>query len=169
MDVESASLPRAARLLIWLSAAGLAVMVIAWLGFVLQQNSVAPAGIFSLVIGAAIGGATACIWRGLGLGGHFPAFAALIWALLAVIVQEQIAYRQYLMVRAEAMRQNAQLRAVFERTEATTPSFGSFVETRFKRNKAWWLADGVLTALAAVISAAVLLSRPRAAESRASS
>lgn len=113
------------------------------------------------MLGAAIGSATAGIWGGLGLSGRLPIAAVLLWATIALVVQEQLAYRKYLVLREEAILRNPQMATVLERTETGPPTFAGFIRTRFERAKMWWTVDALLTTIASLIAAAVVLSRGR--------
>ena len=75
----------------WLFAGALSTGGAAWVAFQLQQDGVAPAVLFPIVVGAAVGGAIAAVGRMLAISRRLVlVVGASCWGMLAVLGQDYI-------------------------------------------------------------------------------
>lgn len=144
-----------------LISAALATGAIAWIAFQLQQDGFAPAVLFPLLVGAALGAALAAIGRYAGWPGRRAAVAgAVCWGLLAVAAQDYIGHRHRLRQASEQLqREHPLAMAVAERGEML-PTFFDHVTETFRARPVWWALDFVLTAGAAAVVTAIGIRRP---------
>ncbi len=142
---------------IWLLASGLATAGVAWVAFQLQQQSIAPAVLFPLLVGAAVGGATAAARNWCGQPARkLVVIAALCWGLLAVVGQDYIGHRHLTRRKAEELaRQSPLAAAAISQQELWQNSFGAHLAARVRAEPWWWSLDLLLTALASAAVAAL--------------
>jgi hypothetical protein len=147
----------AERLAIWILAGGLLTAAIAWVAFQVQQEGVAPAVLFPLLVGAALGGAVAAIGRLVRLGGRRAAvIGAVCWGLGAVVGQDYIGHRHRMgLYDAELARQSPVAAVVAQKAELR-PTFADYLAGKLRAQPVWWSLDLLLTAGAAGIVATVL-------------
>jgi hypothetical protein len=150
------SMNNAERLVIWFLAGGLATAAIAWVAFQVQQDGVAPAVLFPLLVGAAVGGVVAASGQLARLPGRRAAVVvAVCWGLLAVVAQDYVGHR-YRMRRYddELVRQHP-LAAVAAEDADLRPTFADYLAGKLETQGAWWMADLLLTAAAAGVACAL--------------
>jgi hypothetical protein len=141
----------------WLIACALAVLLVAWLSFTAQYFGFAPVGVLPAACGAAVGGAVVLAAGALGLkpGGRCLVAAAALWALLAVVAQDYIGFRQHNRGWKRTASQHPALRSVAERVggERGFPEF--FARRVAERPWLWGLDAGLSVAAAAAMAAAL--------------
>jgi len=139
------------RLLIWFLAGGLATAGIAWVAFQVQQEGVAPAVLFPLAVGAAVGGALVAIGRFThGPGRRAAVVGAVCFGLAAAVGQDFVAHRYRVRSYENELAEQPLAAAVAEEGDLR-PTFGKHLARTFRSHGAWWTADLLLTAAAAGI------------------
>ena len=140
----------------WL-AANLAVGVaLCWCGFHLQQEGFAPAGLFPLLLGSALGAAGAAIARALFVRRGVAIAGAAALGLLAVVGQDYIGHRYHLRSYEASLRaQESAVAAALADSAAFKPDFRQYLFARVREHPVWWVLDVALTAGAAAVVSAV--------------
>jgi len=149
------------RYLVWFLAGVLVAAAMAWIAFELQQERVAPAILFPLLVGGGLGAAGVAIRRYTGVPGARTAVAAAVaWGLLVVVAQDYIGHRHRLRMYDEAMsRQGLPAALILADASDLRPRFGDYLAGVVRREPLWWTLDLALTAGSAAIVA--LLGAPR--------
>jgi hypothetical protein len=149
------------RYLIWFLSAALATLAVAWIAFQIQQNGVAPAILFPLLVGAALGSALAAIQHQLGVPSRrAAALLAVCWGLLAALGQDYIGHRVRLRQYDEELGRNPLAAAVW-REDSPRPTFANHLAGKLQTDPLWWTLDLVLTAAAAGLVVFVSSLSPR--------
>lgn len=144
------------RYLLWFLTSAAAAAAVAWIAFQLQQEQIAPAVLFPLLVGGALGGILAAIRRAtLVPGARVAVVAAVAWGLLVVVGQDYIGHRHRLdLYRQQMARQATSAALVAPELERLQPDFGSYLTGLVRREPLWWTLDAVLTsAVAAIVTA----------------
>jgi hypothetical protein len=141
------------RYLAWLLACAAATVAVAWIAFGLQQEGFAPAVLFPLLVGGALGGAGLVARHYAGVPSRRMAVAAaIVWGLLAIVGQDYIGHRRRGRVLEEQLATQGTLGALASsHVEELQPTFTDHVVGLAQREPVWWTADLVLTAGAAAI------------------
>lgn len=138
-------------LMIVVTAAGVAV---GWIAFLLASSGFSPAILFSLALGAIVGGLAAVGGVLLGvLDQRVVLSVALLAAFATIVTQHTLFYRQAVKQREEAMqrfepRDPLEMQAQQEFVRAPTP--WQFFRAGSTARKVWWLVDAVLCLIASL-------------------
>jgi hypothetical protein len=145
------------RYLIWFLAGPLVAAAVAWIAFGLQREGFAPAVLFPLLAGGAVGIASAMVRRFTRVPGTRAAMAAAAaWGLLVVVAQDYIGHRHRLQVYDEQMARHGPAAAAASPEMAELrPRFGDYLVGVVRRNPAWWTLDIALTAAGAALVVAL--------------
>jgi hypothetical protein len=157
---------RIGQLALAMLLAGLATLLIGWLAFLISRAGVAPAVLFPIGTGLAVGAAQTVILRKLDLS--LPWFGAAIFGLLcgglAVATEDYSGYRDYVGRYAEVQRGDRLASIVSSTTDHWQPAgFLAYLSAVIRRDPVWWSVDAVLTPLAAAAVAAATSRRARIA------
>ena len=164
MESQALLLPAPAnrfeRYAAWLVLSGLATAAVSWTAFQIQQEGFAPAAVFPLGVGAALGSLLSAISRKFMVPRRRAAVAAAIaWGLLAVVGQDYIGHRRHLREydsELGAPRAARGSRAGLRRA----PSDVSRIRKRSSSSRpVWWCLEALLTAVAAATSASYGVGR----------
>lgn len=153
---------RAERYFVWIVCGTAAALAIGWIAFQIQQEGVAPAVLFPLLVGAALGGAAAALARWANLpNARVVAAGAVCWGLLAVVAQDYIGHRERLRLYHQELQSQAPLAAAVagEDEAEMRPTFWGHLAETGRRRPGWWAADFALTAAAAGIVAGLATRR----------
>ena len=140
------------RNLAWALLCVLATAAMAWIAFGIQQEGVAPAILFPLLVGCALGAIGVAVRRVM----HAPSarvaiVAALVWGLLAVIGQDYIGHWRHARVLEEKLTAQGPLGALAHaQVDELTPAFSEYLVGVIRREPIWWTLDLGLTVLGAV-------------------
>jgi hypothetical protein len=146
----------AERWVIWFLGGTLATAAVAWVALQVQQEGVAPAGLFSIAVGAAIGGAVAAIGRWVRLpGGRGAAILAVGWGLAAVVGQDYFAHRERMRAYDEELARQHPLAAAVSHEADLRPNFADYLAGKVRAQPLWWTVDLLVTAAAAGVVAAL--------------
>jgi len=157
---------RIGQLALAILLAALATLLIGWLAFLISRAGVAPAVLFPIGTGLAVGAAQTVIQRKLDLS--LPWFGAAILGLLcgalAVATEDFSGYRDYVGRYAEVQRGDRLASIVSSTTDHWQPvGFLAYLSAVIRRDPVWWSVDAVLTPLAAAAAAAVAAATSRRA------
>lgn len=147
------------RALAWISAAAFGTLAIAWIAVQLQQEGIAPAGLFPLAVGAALGGGIALVSRKLAWPTRTIAIAATAGlGLLVVVLQDYIGHRaSQARYEAEFARQSPLAAAPDE----FRPTFVRHLRAQVSSRPGWWILDLLFTSASAGATTAWLVGRRR--------
>ncbi len=147
----------------WLVASALATAAISWTAFQIQQEGLAPAVLFPLSVGAALGVVLSAISRHALVPGRRAAVAAAIfWGLLAVVGQDYIGHRRHLRAYdVELERHGSLVAAALDAEGQLRPTFSQYLSGRVRSRTAWWCVEVLLTAGAAAAVTACDAGRRR--------
>jgi len=146
----------AERYLIWFVSAALATAAIAWIAFQVQQDGIAPAVLFPLLVGTVLGAALVAIGRfARRPGRRMAVIAAIGWGLLAVVAQDYIGHRYRLRQYNEELNRENPLAVAVAREGEMLPSFSNHLAETWRGRPVWWSLDLALTAAAAAIVTAI--------------
>jgi hypothetical protein len=153
---------RIERVGLWLVAQSGLVGAIAWIAFQLQQESIAPAVLFPLVVGGILGALTAIIVRAVGWPGlRVAVLGALVAGLLVVIAQDYIGHRHRVRQLADQISRQDPLAQAIAGSDFARPQFTSYLAGKFRAQPAWWTLDLLLTSVAAAATTAAILVKHR--------
>ncbi|MEX0677225.1 MAG: hypothetical protein WD063_09130 [Pirellulales bacterium] len=153
----------AERYLIWLFAGAMATAAVAWIAFQIQQDGIAPAVLFPILVGAVLGAALAAIGRVVRLPGRRAAvIGAICWGLLAACAQDYIGHRYRLRLYDDDLGRRSPLAAAIAREGEMLPTFFDHLVLTWREGPVWWSLDCVLTAAAAAGTVTALATRKRA-------
>lgn len=135
----------------WLVASAVATAAISWTAFQIQQEGLAPAVLFPLSVGAALGVVLSAISRWALVPKRRAAVAAAIfWGLLAVVGQDYIGHRRHLRAYdVELERHGSLVAAALDADGQLRPTFSQYLSGRVRSRTAWWCVEVLLTAGAA--------------------
>ena len=141
------------RYAVWLAASTLATAAISWTAFQIQQEGLAPAVLFPLSVGAALGVVLSAIVRYTVVPRRRAAVAAAIfWGLLAVVGQDYIGHRRRLWAYdVELERHGSLVAAALDAEGQLRPTFARYLSGRVRSRPAWWCLEVLFTAGAAAI------------------
>jgi hypothetical protein len=146
--------------------AATATLAIGWLAFLISRAGVAPAVLFPIATGLAVGAAQTAILRKLELSLPWLAAAVLglAWGGLAVATEDYSGYRDYLSRFAEVQRGD-RLASIVQATtdEWQPPGFFGYLSAVVRRDPVWWSVDAALTPLAAAVVAGTTSRRHKSA------
>jgi hypothetical protein len=156
---------RIKRLALAMLLTGLATLPIGWLVFLISRAGVAPAVLFPIGVGLAVGAAQAAIVRRLECS--LPCFGAVLLSLvcggLAVATEDYSGYRDYLSRFAEVQRGD-RLASIVQATDHwQATGFLAYLSAVVRRDPVWWSVDAALTPLAAAVVAGVTSRRAKTA------
>ncbi|MBI3840093.1 MAG: hypothetical protein HY288_19390, partial [Planctomycetia bacterium] len=101
---ERAAINTTERYLIWLASNALVTATVAWAAFQVQQDEIAPAILFPLLVGGVLGAAGLVILHFTGLPGlRWALMGAAVWGLLVVVGQDYIGHRFRLQLYEDAL------------------------------------------------------------------
>lgn len=140
------------RLLLWLLGNVLLTAAVAWVAFQLQQEQFAPAVVFPLLVGAALGaGGWAIRHFTRAPRRRIAIAAALVWGLLVVVGQDYIGHRHRLrQFDIEMGSQSPSSSVTSGPTDTMRPRFSEYLAGVVRRQPLWWSLELALTAGAAV-------------------
>ena len=146
--LHSAPANRFGRYAAWFIASALATAAISWTAFQIQQEGLAPAVLFPLSVGAALGVVLSAISRHALVPGRRAAVAAAIfWGLLAVVGQDYIGHRRHLRAYdVELERHGSLVAAAVDADERLRPTFSQYLSGRVRSRPVWWCLEVLLTA-----------------------
>jgi hypothetical protein len=164
MESQARLLPAPAsrfeRYAAWLVLSGLATAAVGWTAFQVQQEGFAPAVLFPLGVGAALGAVLTAISGKLMVPGRRAAVAAAIaWGLLAVVGQDYIGHRRHLREYVGELERHGPLVAAARDSDELRPTFPEYLSARVRSRPAWWCLEALLTAAAAATSASYGVGR----------
>jgi hypothetical protein len=141
------------------------VGAVAWIAFQLQQDEIAPAVLFPLGVGAALGAGEAMIARLIGGPGVRWAVAVTLMAgLLAVVAQDYIGHRHHLRAYAEQIGNSHPLaELVVHHEQPLGPRFDAYLAGKVRSQPLWWGLEAVLTAGAAATAIAWAMQKNQSA------
>lgn len=155
------------RYLIWFLAGALASAAVAWIAFQIQQDGIAPAVLFPILVGAVLGAALWAIGHLVRLPGRRAAIAgAVCWGLLTACAQDYIGHRYRLRLYDDELGRQNPLAAVAARDGELRPTFIDHLGGKLRAKPVWWTLDLVLTAAAAGIVTALGTGKVLAIHSR---
>ena len=158
---EHIGLHKVEQYLLWLGLSVLSTAAIAWIAFQIQQEQIAPAVLFPLLVGAALGaGNLACCRYAQVPRSRWPLAAAVVWGLLAVIGQDYIGHRHRLRLYDIEMSHQSPLVATAEQAELR-PGFAEYLASIVRARPVWWLLDLLLTSGASLAVTAWGIRRDR--------
>lgn len=144
------TLNNAERWLIWFAAGTLAAAAIAWVAFQIQQEGIAPAVLFPMFVGAALGAALAAVGHVVRLPGRrAAAIGAVCFGLLAVVAQDYIGYRYRMRAFDDKLAEQSPLAAIAAGGTDLRPTFADHLADKLRSRPVWWTVDLLLTAAAA--------------------
>jgi hypothetical protein len=148
---------------LWLAANALATAAVAGLAFAVQQEGIAPAVLFPLCVGAALGGAEVAISRLTRVPGVRIALAAtVVWGLLVVVGQDYIGHRRRLRMYDDARAaQDPRVALAMAQEPQMRPTFTAYLVGRVRAQPVWWSLDGGLTSGACACVVALAAKKPR--------
>ena len=126
----------------------------------------APAVLFPIGTGLAVGAAQTAIFRKLALSPRWIAAAILgiVWGGLAVATEDYSGYRDYLGRYAEVQRGDRLASIVQSTTDEWQPAgFLAYLSAVIRRDPVWWSVDAALTLLAASVVAGAMSRRIKTA------
>jgi hypothetical protein len=142
---------RAERILLWLLGGSASAVALAWIAFQIQQEHFAPAVLFPLAVGAALGAALLLVRRWTQWPNRRVAAAsAIAWGLLLVVGQDYIGHRVRLGQFDAEIAGGHPLAVAMAGERDLRPNFGEHLAARFRGAPLWWTLDFVLTATAAM-------------------
>jgi hypothetical protein len=158
---------RPARLAVWLVLSAGATAAISWAAFQLQQDGFAPAVLFPLGVGAALGAILSAISRRvLGPARRTAVAAAIAWGLLAVVGQDYIGHQRHLRAYdAELERHGPLVAAALDAHGTHRPTFPEYLSDRVRSRTGWWCLEALLTASAAAIVVSRVMGRRKTSTS----
>jgi hypothetical protein len=164
MESQALLLPAPAnrfeRYAAWLVLSGLATAAVSWTAFQIQQEGFAPAAVFPLGVGAALGSLLSAISRKFMVPRRRAAVAAAIaWGLLAVVGQDYIGHRRHLREYDSELARHGPLVAVARDSDGLRPTFPEYASGRVRSRPVWWCLEALLTAVAAATSASYGVGR----------
>ncbi len=139
--------------MLWILASLALSWAVAWIAFQLQQEQVAPAVLFPLLVGAVLGAG------GLAIR-HFTRaprrrialVAAVVWGLLVVVGQDYIGHRHRLRQYDAELGRHAPLSGVaVGESDPTRPRFAEYLAGVVGRQPVWWSLEVALTSGAALL------------------
>jgi len=145
------------RYLLGLASNAALTAAVAWVAFQVQQEEIAPAVLFPLLVGAALGAGGAAIARFTRVGGARAAICgAIVWGLLVVIGQDYIGHRRRARLYDESLhRQDAAVAVALSQSAEMQPRFDQFLVGRIRAHPLWWSLDVVLTCGASALVTAL--------------
>lgn len=154
---EPASGNRADRFLFWLAANAAWSAATAWVAFQVQQEEIAPAVLFPLLVGAALGAGGWAIQRFTRVPGVRVAICgAAVWGLLVASGQDYIGYRHHVRLYDDALgRQAPAYAAPLAHDSQMRPRFDEFLAGRVRAHPVWWSLEVLLTSGAAALVTAL--------------
>jgi hypothetical protein len=137
-----------------------------WQGFLISRAGVAPAVLFPIGVGVAVGAAQTAIVRKLEWSPR--CFEAILLGLvcggLAVATEDYSGYRDHLSRFAEVQRGDRLASIVQATTDHwQAPGFLAYLSAVVRRDPVWWSVDAALTPLAAAVVAGVTSRRTKIA------
>ena len=142
------SMNRIERNVIWFVAGTLAAAALAWVAFELQQDGIAPAVLFPLAVGAALGLSLVAVRRFTeGPNPRAAIVAAIVWGLLLVVAQDYIGHWHRLRQFDEQIGAGHPLAMAV--ADDLRPTLAGDVSARIRARPVWWTLDLMLTAGAA--------------------
>ncbi|MEX2114404.1 MAG: hypothetical protein WD845_14515 [Pirellulales bacterium] len=139
------------RYLVWLLACAAATVAVAWIAFGLQQEGIAPAILFPLMVGGVLGAIGVVVRRFTQVPGvRVAVAAAVVWGLLVVVGQDYIGHRRRLEVLEDQLTAQGPVGALAStQVIELRPDFFEYVVGLAEREPVWWTIDLVCTAAAA--------------------
>ncbi len=157
----TAALNKLERCLLWLVANALVAAAVAWVAFKVQQDEIAPAILFPLLVGAVLGAAGVAIWDfTLWPSLRWALVGAAVWGLLAVVGQDYIGHCHRLRLYEDALGRQSPLVALAAAQQGEIrPRFDKFLASVVREHPLWWSLDLLLTAGASVAVTALGMTR----------
>ena len=155
------------RVAIWLVGELLLVGAVAWVAFQIQQEAIAPAVLFPILVGAALGAASAIlVGRLQAPSARIAVAASVVAGLLVVVAQDYIGHRHRVRRLAEQISTQQPLAQVVAGNEFARPEFSEYLAGKVRGEPVWWSLDLVLTSAAAGATTAWMLARRNLGEPR---
>jgi hypothetical protein len=154
-------LNKAESSVIWLLAGALATAGVAWVAFQVQQDGVAPAVVFPVVVGAVVGGTIAALGRTLAISRRYVlVIGAVFWGMLVVLGQDYVGHRERVRRYADELAGQSPLAALTAEGAKLRPTFADYLARKVEAQPVWWTLDFLLTAVAAGAVAAACTRSP---------
>jgi hypothetical protein len=150
---EPAALGNIERFVLWLVAHALVTAAVAWVAFQIQQEQIAPAVLFPLVVGAALGASGVAIRHFTRAPSRRIALVgAIVWGLLVVVGQDYIGHRHRLRQYDDALGRNGPLSSMaVGPQDPMRPRFAEYLAGVMRRRPVWWSLEVALTSGAALL------------------
>jgi hypothetical protein len=158
-----ASLETPERYLLWGVSNLMLTAAVAWVAFQIQQDEIAPAVLFPLLVGAAVGAGGLAIVRITGMPSlRWTLLGAAVWGLLVVVGQDYIGHRYRLRLYEDAVgRQSPLVAAVAVERPEIRPRFDEFLAGVVREQPLWWSLDVLLTTASTVAVTALGMTGKR--------
>lgn len=156
------------RLLLWIVGELALVGAVAWIAFKIQQDQIAPAVLFPLAVGAALGSAGSLLAHVLRTPPRSVAVVgAIVAGLLVVVAQDYVGHRYRVRQFSELIGRQEPLAEAAGGGDFARPEFLPYLTNKVRHETLWWSLDLMLTSAAAAIATAWALTNPRPARSDA--
>ena len=133
--------------LLWFAGGLAATAGLAWVAFQLQQEQIAPAVLFPLAVGAALGAVLLALGNWTRLPRRRWAVAVAVgWGLSVVVAQDYIGHRYRLQMFDDQIAAGHPLAAVVVDERDIRPTFARHLTGRIGDRPVWWTLDLLLTA-----------------------
>jgi hypothetical protein len=127
-----------------------ATAAIAWIAFQLQQQRVAPAILFPLAIGGALGGVLLVLRHFTRVPRRWIAIlSAIVWGLVLVVAQDYVGLRHRIRLFENELAESHPLAASMAKDRELRPTLIEHVTKHVNEYPVWWTLDLLLTAAAA--------------------
>jgi len=148
------------RFVPWLVSCDALTIAVSWAAFQLQQDGIAPAVLFPILVGTAFGGVAAGLARYFRSDWRAPQLIVVfLLAMVTVVGQDFFAYRRS---NALTLERGPVLPAELMAEEGfAAPGFSHFLRWRIRSNPTWWALDAALTGAAGLITFALMSKKPR--------
>jgi hypothetical protein len=136
----------------FLASLGLCYAV-AWMAFQLQQEQIAPAVLFPLLVGAALGaGGSAIRHFTRAPNRRIALVGAVVWGLLVVVGQDYIGHRHRVRQYDDELGRHDPLSsAALSAPDPLRPRFAEYLAGVVRRQPVWWSLEVALTSGAALL------------------
>ncbi|MGD9719653.1 MAG: hypothetical protein AB7O59_00365 [Pirellulales bacterium] len=158
------NLSRPETWLLWFLAGVTLAAVVTWIAFSLQQQGFAPAVLFPLAVGGALGAGLAAVRNRLDAPSpRATVMAAIVWGLLVVVGQDYVGHRRRTQVLEQQLSAHGPVGMLAaSQADELQPRFKDHLAAVVRRQPVWWALELALTSGAAGLVAAWLARRESA-------